>query len=240
MREDIEKYLGTVQQSTAKTIASRVGLPQLEVTRELNAMTKDGALEREMVKGEYAYWISRGEVPTAAPKASATDRVPVECNPPATFAPIAKQEAEQPASPADVAATALAAKTQELLSVLGLPPTLARAIDAARQMVEVGRKTATERDELRVENESLKTLAARLKVNNAILEKRIDELTLGPVGAKSPLFVTVGRYAAPKRHASLDKAQKRAALLVRTEKESEVLVLEPVGRVVRGSEWRPQ
>ncbi|MGA7781142.1 MAG: 1-pyrroline-5-carboxylate dehydrogenase [Paraburkholderia sp.] len=236
MRADIEKYLGTVQQSTAKTIASRVGLPQLDVTRELNAMIKDGTLEREMSKGEYAYWLSRGEAPKPAPAAST-----VECNPVPVLSlpPVVKQEATEPVAEPSFS-TDVVEKMRELLSVLGLPPTLARAIDAARQMVEVGRKTATERDELRVENESLKTLAARLKVNNAILEKRIDELTLGPVGAKSPLFVTVGRYAAPKRHASLDKAQKRAALLVRTEKESEVLVLEPVGRVVRGSEWRPQ
>lgn len=238
MRADIEKYLGTVQQSTAKTIASRVGLPQLEVNRELNAMVKDGVLEREMSKGENTYWLSRGEVPKAAASATAST---VECNPVPVLSlpPVAKQEAAEPVTGPSFS-TDVVEKMRELLSVLGLPPTLARAIDAARQMVEVGQKTATERDELRVENESLKTLSARLKANNATLEKRIDELTLGPVGAKSPLFVTVGRYAAPKRHASLDKAQKRAALLVRTEKESEVLVLEPVGRVVRGSEWRPQ
>jgi hypothetical protein len=51
--------------------------------------------------------------------------------------------------------------------------------------------------------------------------------------------VTVGRYCKPKRHASLEKAQRRGSALVRSEKESEVLVLEPVGRIVRGTEWMP-
>nr|ABY40551.1 hypothetical protein 4.2 [Burkholderia phage Bups phi1] len=53
------------------------------------------------------------------------------------------------------------------------------------------------------------------------LEARIDELTLGPVGARAPLFVTVGRYCKPRRHASLEKAQRRGSALVRSEKESE-------------------
>jgi hypothetical protein len=54
------------------------------------------------------------------------------------------------------------------------------------------------------------------------------------------VYVTVGKYAKPKRHADLPRAQRRAAALVRNEKESEVLVLAPVGRMVRGSEWRSQ
>ncbi|MEK6319993.1 MAG: 1-pyrroline-5-carboxylate dehydrogenase, partial [Burkholderia gladioli] len=72
------------------------------------------------------------------------------------------------------------------------------------------------------------------------LEARIDELTLGPPGAAAPLFVTIGRDAPPKRHSSLEKAQRRGAALIRAYKETEVLVLEPVGRIVRGSEWRPR
>jgi hypothetical protein len=54
------------------------------------------------------------------------------------------------------------------------------------------------------------------------------------------VFVTLGRNSAPKRHSTLEKAQRRANVLVRCEKESEVLVLEPIGRVVRGAEWRNQ
>jgi hypothetical protein len=54
------------------------------------------------------------------------------------------------------------------------------------------------------------------------------------------VYVTVGKYVKPKRHADLPRAQRRAATLVRTEKESEVLVCAPVGRMVRGSEWKSQ
>lgn len=49
----------------------------------------------------------------------------------------------------------------------------------------------------------------------------------------------IGRNCKPQRHDSLEKAQKRGRALVRGEKESEVLVLEPVGRIVRGTEWMP-
>ncbi|WP_272148332.1 hypothetical protein [Burkholderia cepacia] len=66
------------------------------------------------------------------------------------------------------------------------------------------------------------------RANAATLEARIDELTLGPVGARTPLFVTVGGNCKPQRHESLENAQRRGRALVRSEKESEVLVLEPV------------
>ncbi|KKL38582.1 1-pyrroline-5-carboxylate dehydrogenase [Burkholderia contaminans FFH2055] len=90
------------------------------------------------------------------------------------------------------------------------------------------------------ERDAAQFKAETWRANAAKLEARIDELTLGPVGARAPLFVTVGRYCKPKRHASLEKAQRRGSALVRSEKESEVLVLEPVGRIVRGTEWRPK
>ncbi|WP_254218069.1 hypothetical protein [Burkholderia multivorans] len=67
-----------------------------------------------------------------------------------------------------------------------------------------------------------------------IFESRIT------VGARAPLFVTVGRYSKPQRHDSLEKAQKRCRALVRGEKESEVPVREPVGRIVGGTHWMPQ
>lgn len=74
----------------------------------------------------------------------------------------------------------------------------------------------------------------------AYLEKRVDQLTMQPTSARLPIFMTLGHNTPPALHDSLEKAQRRGAMLVRTEKESEVLVLEPVGRVVRGSEWRPR
>lgn len=112
----------------------------------------------------------------------------------------------------------------------------ARVIDVA-QIIE-GLRADVER--LTAERDAAQLKADTWRTNAATLEARIDELTLGPVGARAPLFVTVGRYCKPRRHASLEKAQRRGSALVRSEKESEVLVLEPVGRIVRGTEWRPK
>ncbi|MBR8362139.1 1-pyrroline-5-carboxylate dehydrogenase [Burkholderia sp. AU19243] len=90
---------------------------------------------------------------------------------------------------------------------------------------------------LRAEIESLKEMNERLKANNADLEKRIDSLS-GDVRLPGSMFVTMGRATKPMRHATIEKAQRRASALIRSERESEVLVLEPIGRMVRGSEWR--
>ncbi|WP_322073368.1 1-pyrroline-5-carboxylate dehydrogenase [Burkholderia cepacia] len=109
----------------------------------------------------------------------------------------------------------------------------ARVIDAS-QIIECLRATV---ERLTAERDASQLKADTWRANAAALEARIDELTLGPVGARAPLFVTVGRYCKPKRHTSLEKAQRRGSALVRSEKESEVLVLEPVGRIVRGTQW---
>lgn len=95
-------------------------------------------------------------------------------------------------------------------------------------------------ERLTTERDAAQLKADTWRANAAILEARIDELTLGPVGARAPLFVTVGRNCKPQRHESIEKAQRRGRALVRSEKESEVLVLEPVGRIVRGTEWMPR
>ncbi|QGA37542.1 hypothetical protein GAS19_07700 [Burkholderia glumae] len=91
-----------------------------------------------------------------------------------------------------------------------------------------------------IERDEALAVAQRLRANCAALEARIDDLTLGPPGAAAPLFVTLGRNAPPRRHSSIENAQRRGVALVRSERESEVLVLEPVGRIVRGTEWRPR
>lgn len=238
MQSDIETYLEVANEATAKRISERIGLPQLEVAKELNRMHADGVIEREKRKGggnEYVYWLARGKagaMPAPAP-------APAEASVAAVEPVSAELQSSEPA--VDMAAfERLAGQTRELLDALGLPATMTEAIAAARVMVELAKATAIERDELKAENESNKASAARWKLNCAKLEQRIDELTLGPVGSNSPLFVTVGRYAKPQRHDSLEKAQKRGQRLVRGEKESEVLVLEPIGRVVRGTEWQPR
>ncbi|CAN0620473.1 conserved protein of unknown function [Burkholderia multivorans] len=200
MRNDIERILGAIPDASAKAIAAGLGLPQLEVTRELNKMLNDGTVEREKRAGggnEYVYWLARAAAPAQ----------------PAVGAPPAAAIAETPEAAAP-----------------------ASAIDA--DFVIGGLRADVER--LTAENDELRQTVETWRTNCAALEARIDELTLGPVGARAPLFVTVGRNSKPQRHDSLEKAKKRGRALVRAYKESEVLVLEPVGRIVRGTEWRPQ
>lgn len=145
--------------------------------------------------------------------------------------------AAQPATPADD--TPPAAVAPALVSV----GVVDDSVDPNVGIVDVARIIADLRAEverLTVECHAAQQRADTWRANTAALEARIDELTLGPVGARAPLFVTVGRYCKPKRHASLEKAQRRGSALVRSEKESEVLVLEPIGRIVRGTEWLPR
>lgn len=64
MRDEIVKYLGTVLNSTAKTISERIGADRFEVSKELNAMHADGLVEREKRGGggnEYHYWLARAD-----------------------------------------------------------------------------------------------------------------------------------------------------------------------------------
>ena len=118
-----------------------------------------------------------------------------------------------------------------------------KALDPNAGVIDVARIIAALRadvERLTAERDAAQLKADTWRTNAATLEARIDELTLGPVGARAPLFVTVGRNCKPQRHESIEKAQRRGRALVRSEKESEVLVLEPVGRIVRGTEWMPR
>ncbi|PRH46389.1 1-pyrroline-5-carboxylate dehydrogenase [Burkholderia multivorans] len=207
MREDIEKYLAETSEATAKAVATGTGLPQLDVTKELNRMLGEAIVEREKRAGggnEYVYWLAR-----AAQKA-----LPASDTPPLDAAPA-------------LVSVGLVEKS--------LDPN-ARVIDVA-QIIE-GLRAEVER--LTAERDAAQQRADTWRANTAALEARIDELTLGPVGARAPLFVTVGRYCKPKRHTSLEKAQRRGRVLVSGERETEVLVLEPIGRIVRGAEWHPR
>ncbi|MCG5072232.1 1-pyrroline-5-carboxylate dehydrogenase [Paraburkholderia tagetis] len=223
MREDIVKYLGTVQQSTAKVIALKVGMDHLDVARELNHMLNDGLVEREKKHGagnEYYYWLSR------------TERAPETQSQPVAL------EAKTDSAPATVIDPVEHKFMERQIAALQnhVDDLTARRDAAAAERLQI----ETERDELKVENDALKRAVAKLRENNSALERRIDELTIVDAEFKpNEVYVTVGRYAKPKRHKTIEKAQRRASQLVRSEKESEVLVCEPVGRVVRGSEWRP-
>ncbi|HEM7888510.1 TPA: 1-pyrroline-5-carboxylate dehydrogenase [Burkholderia cepacia] len=137
------------------------------------------------------------------------------------------------AAPANAAPPVVALSLAE--AVAGLPPSAVAADTTSRVIAEL----RAEVERLTAERDAAQQRADTWRANTAALEARIDELTLGPVGARAPLFVTVGRYCKPKRHTSLEKAQRRGSALVRSEKESEVLVLEPVGRIVRGTQWQP-
>ncbi|MGN8184549.1 1-pyrroline-5-carboxylate dehydrogenase [Burkholderia sp. 22088] len=136
-----------------------------------------------------------------------------------------------PIPPANAAPPVVALSLAE--AVAGLPPSAVAADTTSRVIAEL----RAEVERLTAERDAAQQRADTWRANTAALEARIDELTLGPVGARAPLFVTVGRYCKPKRHTSLEKAQRRGSALVRSEKESEVLVLEPVGRIVRGTQW---
>lgn len=136
--------------------------------------------------------------------------------------------AQQAIDAAPVAATPVADEPA------ALPPVDTH--DTARVIAEL----RADIERLTGERDAAQLKADTWRANAATLEARIDELTLGPVGARAPLFVTVGRNCKPQRHESLEKAQRRGRALVRSEKESEVLVLEPVGRIVRGTEWMPR
>ncbi|WP_254599180.1 1-pyrroline-5-carboxylate dehydrogenase [Burkholderia lata] len=172
------------------------------------------------------YWLA-GRAPAPAP-APVTSAVDAEAE--VTYA------AEQ--RPLDVAQVALvhqpvAAKFSCVASSVLPDDSADDVVDAELRvfdLLEVFKTLTAERD-------SAVAKAETWRANAATLEARIDELTLGPVGARAPLFVTIGRYCKPKCHASLEKAQKRGSALVRSEKKSEVLVLEPVGRIVKGTEW---
>jgi hypothetical protein len=231
-------------------------MPHLDVAKELNRLHADGVIEREKRKGggnEYVYWLARLPAQTNVAQSCGVSETP-EIEHIAGVVPgsgassaASKPEPEPIQTEAEKAFAKLAAQTRELMEIFGLPGTMTEALDTARSMVEIAKATASERDALRlrcdeldVENESNKRSLVKWRQNCADLEARIDELTLGPIGSKSPLFVTIGRSAKPQRHDSLEKAQKRGQRLVRGEKESEVLVLEPVGRIVRGTEWRPR
>ncbi|WP_186247354.1 1-pyrroline-5-carboxylate dehydrogenase [Burkholderia gladioli] len=95
-------------------------------------------------------------------------------------------------------------------------------------------------EHLTAERDAARRTAGDWRNAAAYLEKRVDQLTIQPTSSRLPIFMTLGHNTPPVLHDSLEKAQRRGELLVRTEKELEVLVLEPVGRIVRGSEWRPR
>ncbi|KVR93959.1 hypothetical protein [Burkholderia vietnamiensis] len=210
MREDIEKYLAATSEATAKAVATGTGLPHLDVTKELNRMLGEALVEREKRAGGGNEYVYW------------------------------LARAAQPATPAAPSSDTSPDDAAPALVSVGLVDDSvdpnARVIDAA-QIIECLRATV---ERLTAERDAAQLKADTWRANAAALEARIDELTLGPVGAGKPLFVTVGRYCKPQRHDSLDKAQKRGSALVRGEKESEVLVLEPVGRIVRGTQWMPR
>ncbi|MDN7488523.1 1-pyrroline-5-carboxylate dehydrogenase [Burkholderia sp. AU45274] len=145
--------------------------------------------------------------------------------------------AARPAPPASDTPPAAAAPAPVSVGLVekSLDPN-AGVIDVARIIADL----RAEVERITAERDAAQQRADTWRANTAALEARIDELTLGPVGARAPLFVTVGRYCKPRRHTSLEKAQRRGSALVRSEKESEVLVLEPIGRIVRGAQWLPR
>ncbi|WP_321933436.1 1-pyrroline-5-carboxylate dehydrogenase [Burkholderia cenocepacia] len=163
MREDIETYLAATSEATAKAVATGTGLPQLDVTKELNRMLGDGLVEREKRAGggnEYVYWLAR---------------------------------AVQAPPPGDAP---LAAAAPALVSV-GL---VEKSLDPNVGVIDVAQIIADLRadvERITAERDAAQLKADTWRANAAALEARIDELTLGPVGARAPLFVTIGRKCKP-------------------------------------------
>ncbi|MBR8435246.1 1-pyrroline-5-carboxylate dehydrogenase [Burkholderia cenocepacia] len=250
MRDLIEKYLATVVNSTAKKISLNIGMPQLDVSHALNKMHADGLVEREKRPGggnEYTYWLStaKSESParggsdsTADGAAAGAAMAAVSESQPASIPTLAPGEKVREVA-ADSAMAALSERVRTLLEILDLPPTMTLAIEVARERAAAATNRKDELAVLRNEIAALKDLNERLKANNAQLEQRIDSLS-GDVRSVGSVFVTIGRDAKPMRHATIEKAQKRGRSLVSGNRESEVLVLESIGRIVRGAEWRPR
>ncbi|WP_249278668.1 1-pyrroline-5-carboxylate dehydrogenase [Burkholderia multivorans] len=233
-------------------MATGTGLPQLDVTKELNRMLGDGLVEREKRAGggnEYVYWLAR------AARIAPVGNAPVAT----TEQPVAEADAGHPTTPAGIVDAArellICSEPSDILRrLMSLRRELSAYESAANPLyVEPDAHAITSldmtmtllsemreaRDKLYAENRALMEVNSRLKTNNAELEKRIDTLS-GDVRPLGSVFVTIGRAAKPMRHSTIEKAQRRGRALVRSEKEVEVLVLEPVGRIVRGTEWLPR
>gem|GEM_PF-4151932 len=229
MIEQIEKHLASEAEATAKRIAAALGLPHVEVSKALHKMVSTGTIEREKRAGggnEYVYWLARG-APAVPPSTGIVGRA-------ASVALADEAHADPGARIVDLPPAAN--------FPCGVRPVVADD-EAAPEPADTDARIAhlaADVARLIVERDEALAVAQRWRANCASLEERISELTIGPPGAAAPLFVTIGRDAPPKRHSSLEKAQRRGAALIRADKETEVLVLEPVGRIVRGSEWRPK
>lgn len=76
MRTEITNALNNRKEATAKQIAEDTGLELKDVINEINAMHRDGEVEREKRKGnEYTYWLSNPAV--AAADSATEEKVPV-------------------------------------------------------------------------------------------------------------------------------------------------------------------
>lgn len=256
MKEEIENVLKSMNEATSKQIATKLGNDPVEVARELNRMRADGLVEREKKAGgnEYSWWLvarTMGSPPNnldLAPYTPALTLSEVLRNMGAEALVETVSQVEGPFAEAPVTSgkpeavdapefCEVDAPLSSLCSFLEID--ILKTDTPVADAIEVMRLRAQAIADLQTYTLTLQSANEKLRTNNAVLERSIDELTI--VDAEfvpHPLFVTVGRYSPPKRHSTLEKAQRRASALVRGEKETEVLVLEPVGRVVRGSEWR--
>ncbi|WP_257765112.1 1-pyrroline-5-carboxylate dehydrogenase [Burkholderia glumae] len=260
MRDEIVKYLSTVLESTGKTIAARIAQTQFDVAKELNRMHGDGLVEREKRKGgnEYIYWLTGGprrpsspaQLPASAPVPPAPAVVAEQppADPVVVQELLAELEAERSTSArlrGEVQSLTLELNAERVISVSqsaemsNLKQRVAElvSLSEANMAVDVTADLSEQLIAARSQVESAEQTIQLLRANNSALEQQIDNLTLGPVGSKGPVFFTVGRNCDSKRHTSIEKARKRANALVRSERESEVHVCTSVGCVVRGVEW---
>lgn len=236
MKEMIEAYLTGTREATSRVIAEAIGLPALDVSRELSRLTGLGTVEREkrLDTNEYWYWLAGSGIRSLPPSPAASGTATPLAD---TAAPLALRLAITPAPEPNREPLEL----QDLLGFLGVPED---STDKLRDGIRaVGRLIDDNSEALALTRQTRELIASqqrridKLKANNAQLEANIDELTIVDAAIPS-LFVTFGKAMQAKRHTTLASAQRRASALVRSEKESEVLVLVPIGRMLRGAEWR--
>lgn len=109
MRDEIVKYLGTVMNSTAKTIADRIGVDRTNVALELNAMCRNSILCREKRGEEYIYWLARNNTDASVEKVINT-LLPM----PVPSVPAEKPEVPRSEDPLDQECAKLRAQIVEL------------------------------------------------------------------------------------------------------------------------------
>lgn len=169
MREEIQKYLSTVMQSTAKTLSEKLCMDRLAVSRELNAMVSEGMLERKLEgaggrHSEYQYWLTRKDA-AATPKDAANTKPNSLIEAVVTAANNALPKVENP----EVTEAEVSAVEETLDLALQLQTMTRERDDLVRKFLELGDKTTVM---------SFKKQIAELEDKASVLQLKFDRETV--------------------------------------------------------------